>query len=263
MRAGPARARPRSTVRTITHRQSELEPEFVQALTELLSHPDADLSGYEKTLERIQRITGDELVLLIGPEATYKLVDGLYQYEKTIANVPGDMGRIASTVALRKRNLWILRMRLIEGKSANEIGPRVEISGSRVRQLLREQFGIDRDQRPRGPIAIPLDTLPLARQAVRRQTAALTAQLEESLLANGEGLPDRANFDLSWALLEDLEAGGHVHLARSCRPRLIHAIRTELESERAGRKKMTPQAATSDADDQATQLQGLLDTLLS
>lgn len=262
MGAGPARARPRSTARTITHWQSQIEPELVQAVTELLRHPDADLSGYEKTLERIQRITGDELVLLIGPEATYQLVDGLYQHEKTIASVPGDLGRIAPTVALRKRNLWILRMRLLEGKSANETSPRVEISASRVRQLLKEHFGIDRDQRPRGPIAIPLDTLPLARQVVRRQTAALTAQLKEGLLASGEGLPDRANFDQSWALLEDLEAGGHIHLARSYSPRLIHAIRTELESKRAADNNTGPSTAP-DIRDNATQLQGLLNTLLS
>jgi Sigma-70, region 4 len=229
----------------------------------MLSHPGADLSGYEKTLERIQRTTGDELVRLIGPEATYELVEGLYRHGKTIASVAGGLGRIASSDGLRKRNLWILRMRLVEGRSAEEIGERAEVTASRVRQLLKEYFGIDKSRSPRGRIVIPLDALPLARQAVRRQLVALATQLQDSLLSDGESLPDRHNFDLSWALLDDLEAGGHVHLARSCGPRLIHAVRTEMERERAARKDMAPRTLPDDADEKATQLQGLLNTLLS
>jgi hypothetical protein len=259
-RPGRARARSASCENTPRH---GCQPACVQALTEMLGHPGADLSGYEKTLERIQRITGDELVRLIGPEATYVLVEGLYRHGKTIASVAGQLGRIASSDALRKRNLWILRMRLVEGRSAEEIGERAEITASRVRQLLKQYFGIDKDRGPRGRIAIPLDALPLARGAVRRQLAALASQLQESLLSEGESLPDRHDFDLSWALLEDLEAGGHIHLARSCGPRLIHAVRTERERERAACKEMAARTTPEDGDERAAQLQGLLNALLS
>jgi hypothetical protein len=256
------RARTRSTSRATTPRQ-DCQLAVVRALTEMLGHPGADLSGYEQTLGRIQRITGDELLRLIGPEATYVLVEGLYRYGLTIASVAGELGRIAPSHALRKRNLWILRMRLVEGRSAEEISERAEISPSRVRQLLKQYFGIDKDRPPRGRIAIPLDALPLAREAVRRQLAALATQLQESLLSGGECLRDRHNFDLSWALLDDLEAGGHVHLARSCGPRLVHAVRTELERERAAHQETAARTAPGDADEKATQLQGLLDALLS
>src|ERR1700733_1024625 len=94
------------------------EPAIVQALTELLIDPDADVSGYEQTLELIQRTTGDELVGLIGPERTYELVERLDRQGKTIASVAGDLGRITPSDALRKRNLWILRMRLAGGGKA-------------------------------------------------------------------------------------------------------------------------------------------------
>jgi hypothetical protein len=239
------------------------QPAIVQALTEMLGDPGADLSGYEQTLELIQRMTGDELVRLIGPEATYELVERLDRQGKTIASVAGDLGRITPSDALRKRNLWILRMRLVDGRSAEEIGERAEITASRVRQLLKRYFGIDKDRPPRGRIVIPLEALPLARDAVRRQLVAFATQLQESLLSDGESLPDRHNFDLSWALLDDLEAGGHIQLARSCGPRLIHAIRTELERERAARNGTASRTTPGDADEKATQLQGLLNTLLS
>src|SRR5580692_8358761 len=258
----PGRPRARSASCATTPRHG-CQPALVQAFTEMLRHPGADLSGYEQTLERIQRTTGDELVRLIGSEATYELVEGLYRLGGTIASVAGELGRIAPSDGLRKRNLWILRMRLVEGRSAEEISERAEITASRVRQLLKQHFGIDKDRPPRGRIAISLDALPLARQAVRRQLAALAAQLQESLLSDAESLPDRHNFDLSWALLDNLEAGSHVHLARSCGPRLIHAVRTELERERAARKDMAPRMLPYDADEKATQLQGLLNTVLS
>ncbi|HEY4809690.1 MAG TPA: sigma factor-like helix-turn-helix DNA-binding protein [Solirubrobacteraceae bacterium] len=235
----------------------------MQALTELLIDPDADVSGYEQTLELIQRTTGDELVGLIGPERTYELVERLDRQGKTIASVAGDLGRITPSDALRKRNLWILRMRLVDGRSAEEIGERAEITASRVRQLLKQYFGIDKDRPPRGRIAIPLDALPLAREAVRRQLAAFATQLQESLLSDGESLPDRHNFDLSWALLDDLEAAGDIQLARSCGPRLIHAIRAELERERAARSATAFRTTPGGADEKAMQLQGLLNTLLS
>jgi hypothetical protein len=259
-RPGGSVARPASCATAPRH---DGQPAFVQALTEMLSYPGADLSGDEQTLERIQRTTGDELVRLIGPEATYELVEGLYRHGKTIAGVAGDLGRIASSDGRRKRNLWILRMRLVEGRSAEEIGDRAEVTASRVRQLLKECFGIDKDRPPRGRIAIPLDALPLARRAVRQQLAGLATQLQESFLLDGESLPDRHDFDRSWALLDDLQAGGHVHLARSCGPRLIHAVRTELERERATRNDLPPLATSDDANQQAMQLQGLLNTLLS
>ena len=76
-------------------------------------------------------------------------------------------------------------------------------------------------------------------------------------------MPDRHTFDLSWALLDELEASSHVHLARPCGPLLIHAVRTELERERAARKDMAARTTPDDADEKATQLQGLLNTLLS
>jgi Sigma-70, region 4 len=258
----PGRARARSASFTAT-RPHSCQPALVEALTEVLSRPDADLSGYEETLERIQRRTGDELVRLIGPEATYELVEGLYRHGKTIATVPGDLGRIAPSDALRTRNLWILRMRLVEGRSAEEIGQRAEITPSRVRQLLRQYFGIDKGRPPRGRIAVPVDALPLARHAVRRQLAAQATQLQQSLLSDGEGLPDRHSFDLSWALLEDLEAGVHIHLARPRGPLLVHAVRGELERARAARQDIPPRTTPDDADERTAQLQGLLNTLLS
>jgi hypothetical protein len=154
-------------------------------------------------------------------------------------------------------------MRLVDGRSAEEIGERAEITASRVRQLLKRYFGIDKDRPPRGRVAIPLDVLPLAREAVRRQLAAFATQLQNSLLSEGEGLPDRHNFDLLWALLGDLEAGGHIHLARSRGPRLIHAIRSELERERIARNATASRTTPDHANEKATQLQGLLNTLLS
>jgi hypothetical protein len=259
-RTSGARVRSASCATTARH---GCQPAIVQALIEMLSDPDADLSGYEHTLELIQRRTGDELVRLIGPEATYELVERLDRQGKTIASVAGDLGRLTPSDALRKRNLWILRMRLVEGRSAEEIGERAEITASRVRQLLKQYFGIDKDRSPRGRVAIPLDVLPLAREAVRRQLAAFATQLQESLLSEGGSLPDRYNFDLSWALLDDLEAGGHIHLARSRGPRLIHAIRTELERERAAHHDTASRTTSDDADERAAQLQGLLNTLLS
>jgi Sigma-70, region 4 len=255
-------AQVRSASRPTTSRHG-CQPAIVQALIEMLSDPGADLSGYEQTLELIQRRTGDELVRLIGPEATYELVERLDRQDKTIASVAGDLGRITPSDALRRRNLWILRMRLVDGRSAEEIGERAEITASRVRQLLKQYFGIDKDRSPRGRIAIPLDALPLAREAVRRQLAAFATQLQESLLSDGESSPDRHNFDLSWALLDDLEAGGHIQLARSCGPRLIHALRTELERERSAHHDTAPRTTPDDVDERAMQLQGLLNTLLS
>lgn len=79
-------------------------------------------------------MTGDELVVAIGAEAAYELVEALDEMDKTIAHSAGEAGHRCPDPALRKHNLRILSIRLREHRNYAEIGRTAGVSSTRVKQ---------------------------------------------------------------------------------------------------------------------------------
>jgi hypothetical protein len=180
--------------------------------------------------EQAQKMTGDELVSAIGPAATYELVLALDGEGKTIAYKKGQPGRRSANDGLRRRNILILRMRLLEGRGLSEIGRLAEISGTRVRHILREYFGVKKEIVPRGSVIIPSDASLVARDAVRQQLVSIVGELAQSV---DEIAVILRRFDVARSLLNELEAGAELYLTRERGSLLVKALRAQMDSERS------------------------------
>ncbi len=186
---------------------------------------DAKRKGIDP--EQAQKMTGDELISAIGPAATYELVVALDGEGKTIAYKTGEPGRRPAD-ALRRRNILILRMRLLEDRTFAEIGRLAEISGTRVRHILREYFGVKKEIVPRGSVVIPSDASPVARDAVRQQLVSIAGELA----ASGDDIAVvLRRFDVARSLLNDLESGAELYLTRERGSLLVKALRAQMDSE--------------------------------
>jgi Sigma-70, region 4 len=111
-----------------------------------LSLPDevrAALTDAGLSDDEVQGKTGDELRETMGDRLTYELVVALAGQRLTVARSPGRRAKMPQD-DLIERNLDILKLRLIDGLNFAQIGREVGLTNSRVSEILRDYFGVDR-----------------------------------------------------------------------------------------------------------------------
>lgn len=179
-------------------------------------------------------MTGDELVERIGARATYDLVLTLERRGKAIAHYAGRPGRRSKDRALRKRNIEILRLRLIEHQTYGEIARAVDLSKPRIPQILHIYFGVDRRPHRATSIKLPVEALAVVRESLRMQLLSMMQDLCACITA-GVGL-EWDCFDLTRSVLADVEGvDDDVEIASLGRKRgvaLADALRRQLDIER-------------------------------
>jgi hypothetical protein len=179
-------------------------------------------------------MTGDELVERIGARATYDLVVALDRRGKAIAHYPGRPGRRSQDKALRKRNIEILRLRIVEHRTHGEVAKAVGLSKPRIPQILHIYFGVNKGARRVSSVKIPVEALAVVRESLRMRLLAMMQDLCACITA-GAGL-EWESFDLMRAVLADVEGvDDDVEIASLGRKRgvaLAEALRRQLDIER-------------------------------
>jgi len=175
-------------------------------------------------------MTGDELVVALGAEATYEVVEALDEAGKTIAHSPGRPGRRCPDPVMRERNLRILSMRLREHRNCAEIARDVGISGSRVKQVLYDYFGTEKEPVLKRSVLVPAESMPVVRDAIRSELATAVEALLARLSAGGAIASELYDFDMARGLLEDVEADedAEIRLVRRRGAVLVKALRDQL-----------------------------------
>jgi hypothetical protein len=150
-------------------------------------------------------MTGDELRGVIGGQLTYELVVALAGQRLTVARWSGRPGKLPPD-DLIERNLDILKLRIVDGLNFAQIGREVGLTNSRVSEILRIYFGVDKKPSPpRRELLIPVAALDVMRDALLElltgriedmATEARTPKFPETLAAF-----DRARYvlnDVGW-----------------------------------------------------------------
>jgi DNA-binding CsgD family transcriptional regulator len=90
-------------------------------------------------VEQLVTHSCDELIHSphFGAMELYEIIRQLNKHGYSLPSIPGSHTRAAS---LRERD--VLRLRIIEGLTLDEIGLVLDLSTSRVRQILKEHFGL-------------------------------------------------------------------------------------------------------------------------
>lgn len=132
---------------------------------------DAGLSDDE-----VQGKTGDELREAIGGQLTYELAVALAGQRLTVARWSGRPGKLPPD-DLIERNLDILKLRIVDGLNFAQIGREVGLTNSRVSEILRIYFGVDKKpSAPRRELLIPVAALDVMRDALLEL---LTGRIED------------------------------------------------------------------------------------
>jgi hypothetical protein len=198
-----------------------------------LSLPDevrAALTEAGLSEDEVLVMTGDELVVRIGAEMTYELVVALDAQGRAIGNYPGREGRRSSDDDLRKRNIEILRLRLVGGLNYAMIGSTIGLTRSRISQILTTYYGLDKKPGRAKSVTIPVEALDVTQEALRHQLA----DEAESLLAclrSGSDISDAlSSFDEVRYLMRDVDANDDVeiYVGRKRGSVLIEALRKQL-----------------------------------
>jgi hypothetical protein len=182
-------------------------------------------------------MTGDELVERIGARATYDLVLTLERRGKAIAHYSGRPGRRSQDKVLRKRNIEILRLRIVERHTHKDIGRAVGTSAARIPQVLHDYFGVDRLPYLASSITVPVEALAVVREALWLHISLIVEEVLGQLIARRtpdlDDLWDR--LDLARALLRDVDAADddmQLQLGRRRGPAMIDVLRKQLDTER-------------------------------
>ncbi len=194
---------------------------------------DAGLSDDEVLLK-----TGDELREAIGSRFTYELAVALAGQRLAFARWPGRPAKLPQD-DLIERNLDILKLRLIDKMSFAAIGREVGLTGTRVSELLRIYFGVDKRPGPAAKeLTIPAASLPVVREALRMELLSAVEDLRACLTTGGpvefgrfDKVRELLRFDIRWEPREP-EADVDVYLGRKRGSILTDALRRQLDTER-------------------------------
>ncbi len=197
---------------------------------------DAGLSDDEVLLK-----TGDELRKAIGDRLTYELVVSLAGQRLAVAHWSGQAGKLPPD-ELIERNLDILKLRLIDRLSYAAIGREVGLTHSRVPQILRDYFGVDKKPRPAAnDLTIPAASLPVVRDALRMELLSVVEDLRACLTTGVPDLSDELGrfdevrevlrFHIGWEPREP-EVDVELYVGRGRDAMLTDALRRQLDTER-------------------------------
>jgi hypothetical protein len=166
----------------------------------------AALTDAGLSLDEVQGKTGDELREAIGDRLTYELVVALAGQRLTVGRRPGQRAKMPQE-DLIERNLDILKLRLIDGLNFAQIGREVGLTNSRVSELLRIYFGVDRKPSRATPeriLHVEAASVPVLREAFLGRLQGAAEDLEATVRAGDDDWYAmwHAAQEVVWLLLE-------------------------------------------------------------